>query len=51
MMKMTVCGKTNETNDAKLVSLKSVFELDNSIGALVDILCGYYTTREKQEDN
>ena len=46
-----LCGKAHETDDAKLVSLKSVFELDNSIGTLVDIPCGYYATRENQEDN
>lgn len=32
-----LCGKIHETDDAKLVSLKSVFELDNSIGDLIDI--------------
>ena len=46
-----LCGKAHETDDAKLVSLKSVFELDNSIGNLVDMPCGYYATRENQEDN
>lgn len=46
-----LCGKAHETDDAKLVSLKSVFELDNSIGTLVDMPCGYYATRENQEDN
>lgn len=46
-----LCGKTHETDDAKLVSLKFVFELDNSIGALVDMPCGFYATREKQEDD
>lgn len=46
-----LCGKTHATNDAKIVSLKFVFELDNSIGALGDMLCGYYATREKQEDH
>ncbi len=45
-----LCGQTHEMDDAKLVSLKFVFELDNSIGALVDMPCGYYATREKQTD-
>ena len=46
-----LCGKTHETDDAKLVSLEFVFKLDNSIGALIDMSCGYYAIREKQEDN
>lgn len=45
-----LCDKTHETDDAKLVSLKFVFELDNSNKALVDMPCGYYAIREKQED-
>ena len=39
MMKMMECGnfyveKAHETDEAKLVSLKSVFDLDNSVGIL-----------------
>ena len=33
-----LCGKAHETDEAKLVSLKSVFDLDNSVGILKDIL-------------
>ena len=37
-----LCGKAHETDEAKLVSLKSVFDLDNSVGILKDMPCGYY---------
>lgn len=46
-----LCGKTHETDEARLVSMKYVFELDNSVGLLKDMPCGYYATRENQEDN
>ena len=36
-----LCGKAHETDEAKLVSLKSVFDLDNSVGILKDMPCGY----------
>lgn len=45
-----LCGKTHEAEDAKLVSLQSVFELDNSIGTLAEMPCGYWATRKNQED-
>ena len=32
-----LCGKAHETDEAKLVSLKSVFDLDNSVGILKDM--------------
>ncbi|SEB52171.1 hypothetical protein SAMN04489746_0492 [Atopobium minutum] len=44
-----LCGKTHEAEDAKLVSLQSVFELDNSIGTLVEMPCGCCATRKNQE--
>lgn len=44
-----LCGKTaHETGDGRLVSLKFVFDLDNSVGALRDMPCGYYAVRESQ---
>ena len=46
-----LCGKTHETEEAKLVSLKSVFELDNSFGILNDMPCGYYAERKTQNDD
>lgn len=45
-----LCGKTHEAEDAKLVSLQFVFELDNSIGTLAEMPCGYWATRKNQED-
>ncbi len=54
MMKMMECGeplgKAHETDEAKLVSLKSVFDLDNSVGILKDMPCGYYAERKAQDD-
>ena len=40
-----LCGKAHETDEAKLVSLKSVFDLDNSVAILKDMPCGYYAER------
>ena len=45
-----LCGKAHETDEAKLVSLKSVFDLDNSVGILKDVPCGYYAERKAQDD-
>ena len=46
-----LCGKTHETDEAKLVSLKSVFDLDNSVGILKDMPCGYYAERKTENDD
>jgi len=46
-----LCGETHAIDEANLVSLKYVFDLDNSIGALKDMPYGYYATRETSEDN
>lgn len=46
-----LCGKTHETDEARLVSSKSVFDLDNSVGILKDMSCSYYPEREIQDDN
>lgn len=45
-----LCGKTHGTDEAKLVSLKSIFDLDNSVGILKDMPCGYYAERKTQND-
>ena len=55
IMKMMECGnfyveKHMKQNEAKLVSLKSVFDLDNSVGILKDMPCGYYAERKAQDD-
>ena len=42
-----LCGKAHETDEAKLVSLKSVFDLDNSVGILKDMPCGVTMLKEK----
>ena len=46
-----LCGETHEINEAKLVSLKWVFDLDNSVSALKDMPCGYYAERKTQDDD
>lgn len=46
-----LCEKTHETDDAKLVSLKYVFDLDNTVGDLADMPCGCYATRGTQKDS
>ena len=34
-----------------LVSLKWVFDLDNSVSTLKDMSCGYYAERKTQDDD
>ena len=46
-----LCGATHTIDEAQLVSLKYVFDLDNSVGVLNDMPCGYYATRETRKDN
>ena len=46
-----LCGSTHETDEARLVSLKSVFDLDNSVGELSDMPCGYCAERKTENDN
>lgn len=46
-----LCGGTHEIDEAKLVSLKWVFDLDNSVSALKDMPCGYYAERKTQNDD
>lgn len=46
-----LCGKKHEMNEAKLVSLKYVFDLDNSVSALSDMPCGCYAERKTQNDD
>ena len=41
-----LCGKSHEINDAKLVALKEIFALDNSISKIADMPCGYTATRK-----
>lgn len=46
-----LCGKPHETDEARLVSLQWVFELDNSIGVLRDMPCGCCAERKTQCDD
>ena len=46
-----LCGSTHDTDEARLVSLKEAFDLDNSVGVLKDMPCGYYAERKTQNDN
>lgn len=43
-----LCGETHETDEANLVSLKWVFDLDNSVNTLKDMPCGYYAERKNK---
>lgn len=45
-----LCGQSHELDEARVVSLKSVFDLDNSVGVLKDMPYGYYAERKTQED-
>lgn len=45
-----LCGQEHEIEEEKIVSLKSIFELDNSVGILKDMPCGYYAKRRTQVD-
>ena len=49
-MWLFLCGSTHETHEARVVSLKECFDLDNSIGMLIDMPCGYYAERKTQDD-
>lgn len=46
-----LCGSRHNTDEARVVSLKEVFDLDNSVGVLKDMPCGYYAERKTQNDN
>lgn len=45
-----LCGSRHDTDEARVVSLKEVFDLDNSVGVLKDMPCGYYAERKTQND-
>nr|WP_302105382.1 hypothetical protein [uncultured Duncaniella sp.] len=45
-----LCGREHSDNEAKIVSLKYVFELDPTIGLLKDLPCGYCAERESLND-
>ncbi len=45
-----LCGREHSDDDAKIVSLKYVFELDHTIGLLKNLPCGYCAERESLND-
>lgn len=44
-----LCGRKHSENEARLVSLVSVYEKDNSVGILADMSCGYYAERKDEK--
>ena len=46
-----LCGSAHDIDEARLVSLKEVFDLDNSVGVLKDMPYDYYAERKTQNDN
>ncbi len=46
-----LCGQTHEIDEARLVSLKAVSDLDNSVGVLKDMPCGCCAERKTRNDN
>ena len=46
-----LCGSTHDIDEARMISLKEAFDLDNSVGVLKDMPCGYYAERNTQNDN
>ncbi len=46
-----LCGKSHGARDARLVALQEVFDLDNSVGVLKDMPCGYCAERKSKHDD
>ena len=46
-----LCGKAHGAKEARLISLKSAFELDNSIRDLANMPCGCFAERKHKKDN
>ena len=46
-----LCGRQHEIEDARLVSLKSVFDMDNTVGKLFDMSCGCHAERASIKDD
>lgn len=45
-----LCGQEHEIEDSKIISLKEMYEIDNSIRILKDMACGYYAQRKNKDD-
>ncbi|WP_304610309.1 hypothetical protein [Muribaculum intestinale] len=41
-----LCGGEHSEDEARIVSLRYIYELDNSLGLLKDLPCGYCAERE-----
>lgn len=46
-----LCGQVHTIDEAKLVSLRWVFDFDHSVGVLADMPCGYYAQRKNRDDS
>lgn len=44
-----LCGKSHDVSEARIVSLYSIFALDNSIEPLAKMPCGYVAERRSME--
>ena len=40
-----LCGEVHELEDGKIVSLYKIFDMDNTVGALYKMPCGYCAER------
>lgn len=45
-----LCGEKHATEEARIVSLAAVYDLDSTIDALKDLPYGYYATRKCATD-
>lgn len=45
-----LCGEDHEESDAKLVSLHSIYLLDNSLGQLAELECCHSAERDSADD-
>lgn len=46
-----LCGEVHEMEDAKIVSLQYIFDMDNTVGALYQMPCGYCAERRSETDD
>ena len=46
-----LCGEPHDSDEARVVALEEVFEIDNSIGELKDMPYGCYATRKSRESS
>lgn len=46
-----LCGQVHTTEEAKLVSLRWVFDFDSSVGVLADMPCDCYAERKNRDDS